>query len=158
MNTNFTYLNPNKLIKDRYDIIIKFLYIKALEENDNVALFRDIYREHLRVWNGFYEHNPRKTSFEDYEKSFIQIMMDIKGGKFNWTNSPIPINNDNYPLNGAHRIAVSLLYGVDVCCYNKNIKLEKWDRNFFIKRGLKPEYIKIIDEEIIKNSITYGDR
>jgi hypothetical protein len=151
-------LKANILIENRYDIVIKYLYARSIEDNINTDLFREIYSEHLRVWNNFFESQPRKNSFDDYNDAFLKMLNDIKLDNFDWSKSPIPINNYNYPLNGAHRIAACLLYDKDVNCKIIKKNCEIWNRDFFIKRGLKKEYIKIIDDEITKNNIPYGNR
>ncbi len=150
-------LNPNILVKYRYDIVVKYLYAKALEENNNIDLFKNIYKNHLQVWNGFFENEPRKVGFNDYNESFKKILNDVKNNNFDWGLSPIPITKNHYPINGAHRIASCLLYNRDVYCYVISINCEIWDKNFFINKGLNEEYIKIIDQEITKNKILYGN-
>jgi hypothetical protein len=155
-NVETIKLNPNILVKYRYDIVVKYLYAKALEENNNIDLFKNIYKNHLQVWNGFFENEPRKVGFDAYNESFKKILNDIKNNNFNWSMSPIPINGD-YPLNGGHRVASCMLYNKDVYCYRVNQNCEIWERNFFINKGLNKEYVEIIDNEIIKNKILYGN-
>lgn len=130
--------------------MIKYFYANALDKGKDIELFKEIYKEHLRVWNGFNEKEPKKIGFDDYNNSFINILNHIKNETFDWEKSPVPINIYNYPLNGAHRISACLLYNVNVRCKVIN-KIERiWDRKFFIHKGLKKEYIDIIDLNINK--------
>lgn len=120
----------------------------SLENGKDIELFKNIYKEHLRVWNGFNEKNPKKVGFDDYNNAFMNILSSIKSGTFDWEKSPVPINRYNYPLNGAHRISACLLYNVGVRCEFVNKSERIWDRSFFIEIGLKKEYIDIIDSRI----------
>ena len=55
----------------RFDLIPKILYAKYREANLNTDFAVDLYREHLRVWNGFKEYdNPDKNTFEKFKESF----------------------------------------------------------------------------------------
>jgi hypothetical protein len=134
-------------LRNRFDILIKFLYARSLEINIEVNIFKDIYYEHLRVWNNFYEHHPRKVCFDDYNLAFKNIIESIKCDKFDWDKSPIPINN-NHPINGAHRMAASILYKKPIKVINSKNPIYIWDENFFRNRGLKEEYIQIVKNKL----------
>ena len=32
--------------------------------------YKNAYKEHPRIWNGFYEGSPRKRGFEDFDNAF----------------------------------------------------------------------------------------
>lgn len=134
-------------LRNRFDILIKFLYAKSLEMNTEVDVFKEIYYEHLRVWNNFQEHYPRKVCFDDYDLTFKSILESIKYDKFDWGKSPIPVNN-NHPTNGAHRIAACILYHKPINIVESKDTIQIWDENFFRKKGLKEVYIQIIKNRL----------
>lgn len=91
-------VNPNNLITHRrFDVIVKYLYASNLSSK----YFKNLYKEHLRVWNGFYEGTPRKTSFEDFDDAFKSIIG-------NTVDEPVPVNSDGDIVNGSHRLAAAL--------------------------------------------------
>jgi hypothetical protein len=103
--------NPRSLISNRFDVHIKYLYAKALEDGEDLQLFRRIYSEHLRVWNGFRELHPPKHSFADFDNSFKAILKSIRRFGFSPRISLIPVcEAEWYPVNGSHRIAAAMLY------------------------------------------------
>lgn len=91
-------VNPNNLITHRrFDVIVKYLYASNLSSK----YFKNLYKEHLRVWNGFYEGTPRKTGFEDFDDAFKSIID-------NTVDEPVPVNSDGDIVNGSHRLAAAL--------------------------------------------------
>jgi hypothetical protein len=91
-------VNPNNLITHRrFDVIVKYLYASNLSSK----YFKNLYKEHLRVWNGFYEGTPRKSGFEDFDDAFKSIIN-------NTVEEPVPVNSDGDIVNGSHRLAAAL--------------------------------------------------
>ena len=133
----------NKLFKwNRFDLPIKNLFLKFFDRNIDCNFGEEIYKEHLRLWNGFKEYNnPKKNTFEDFKNDFINIYKDMKTNNFDWEKSPIVIDNNKYLLNGAHRTAASsylnitakfktgkdMKDGQKICDYRmfKNLKLDE---------------------------------
>ena len=49
-------MNPIDLLTHkRFDVVIKYLYASNLSSE----FYKNAYKEHLKVWNGFYERNPK---------------------------------------------------------------------------------------------------
>ena len=93
----------------RFDVIIKYMYAKAITEGYDTEYFREIYKEHIRLWNGFKEYNnPEKNSFEAFDRIFKELIQVIGKVGFVKSISQIPVHNNIYPLNGAHRLASAL--------------------------------------------------
>lgn len=133
----------NKLFKwNRFDLPIKNLFLKFFDRNVDCNFGEEIYKEHLRLWNGFKEYNnPKKNTFEAFKNDFINIYKDMKTNNFDWEKSPIVIDNNKYLLNGAHRTAASsylnitakfktgkdMKDGQKICDYRmfKNLKLDE---------------------------------
>lgn len=93
---------------NRFDLPIKKLFLAFHDKRINSSFGEDIYREHLRVWNGFKEYNnPSKNTYEEFKTDFINIFNDIKNNQFDWDKSPISIDSQGRLLNGAHRAAAA---------------------------------------------------
>lgn len=140
------------LVKNRFDVKIKYLYARDLESGITDSIFKDIYKEHLRVWNGFYEKDPLKTSFNEFDKSFKRTLKSIKEDGFVEHESLIPVDLETwYPVNGAHRLAACILYNKPVYLKLGDHPCERYNESFFRKRGLSEEIISIVKNESINN-------
>lgn len=102
-------IDSNKLFKwNRFDLPMKNLFLKFFDKNIDCNFGEEIYKEHLRLWNGFKEYNnPKKNTFEAFKNDFIVMYKDMKNDNFDWEKSPIIIDDEKYLLNGAHRTAAS---------------------------------------------------
>ena len=101
--------NSQHLFKwNRFDLPIKKLFLKFFDKNINSNFGEEIYKEHLKLWNGFKEYNnPNKNTFKAFKDDFINIFKDIKNNNFNWDKSPIIVDKNKFLLNGSHRTAAS---------------------------------------------------
>ena len=92
----------------RFDLVLKYLYAKSIINNYKTDFYKEMYKEHLRLWNGFREYdNPNKCTFEAFDEEFKKIIESIKEGGFNSEISKVPLLEDQYLVNGAHRVARS---------------------------------------------------
>jgi hypothetical protein len=90
----------------RFDLMIKYLYAKSIVKGYNTDFFKEGYKEHIGLWNGFREYdNPNKCTFEAFDQEFHNI---IKEKGFDPSVSKIPMLEDTYMVNGAHRVAACL--------------------------------------------------
>ena len=97
----------------RFDLPIKNIFLNLLGKNTNFG--KDIYKEHLRLWNGFKEYNnPNKNTYEAFESDFIEIYNDMKSNKFDWNKSPVVVDSEGYLLNGSHRTAAASKLNIDI--------------------------------------------
>jgi|TARA_R110001592_G_scaffold363338_1_gene684354 hypothetical protein len=103
-------IDSKELIRHtRFDLIIKYLYANSMIKNYDTDFFRKIYKEHLRLWNGFKEYNnPDKNSFEKFDQYFKDIIESIKTNGFDSNISTVPTQDDFFILNGAHRTAACI--------------------------------------------------
>ena len=101
----------------RFDIVAKYIYAKSRVNGINSEFAENLYKEHIHIWNGFFENEPRKSCFEDFKNAFDKLIDDIGQNGFKPDESLIPISYNGSPLNGAHRLAASLVFGNDVQCY-----------------------------------------
>ena len=103
----------------RFDIGAKIAYIKDYLKNIDCDWSKELYLEHLRVWNNFKEAEPKKDGPQDFINSFNDLTTSlVENGMFKNAKSSIPIVNIEGPqniaaLNGAHRIAVCNLLEFD---------------------------------------------
>jgi hypothetical protein len=103
------------LTRFRFDVVLKYLYAKSIVQNYNTDSFKEMYKEHLRLWNGFREYdNPNKCTFEAFDEEFKKIIKSFTEGGFNPEISKIPILEDKYIVNGAHRMAAALATNTQV--------------------------------------------
>jgi hypothetical protein len=144
-NKNMSYINPNKLLTyTRFDVVIKYLYGKSLKEGYNTTFYKEMYKEHLRLWNGFKEYdNPNKNTFESFDGEFKKILNSVKTEGFNPKISKIPTHKGKYILNGAHRLASALVYDKPVFTYdgiNGKDGMIDCGYKFFQRLGLSERY------------------
>lgn len=133
--------NPQKLITpERADIMAKYIYAKQRDWETSCDFGLKIYHEHLKVWNNFWEADPCKRTFEDFQIAFDAILSGIKGD-LQANFPPIPVNQNGIIPNGSHRLTACLLY-------NKPVKTTKIqcndfcvDLNFFKKINLDEKYL-----------------
>jgi hypothetical protein len=128
-------INPKDLLTHkRFDIAIKYLYASNLSSD----YYKKAYREHLDIWNGFYEKNPRKSGFEDFDNTFKSIINNV-------VDEPVPVNNEGHIANGAHRLAAALYHQRPINTRNTNDNENypiECDYRFFIKKGLSQAILK----------------
>jgi len=103
------------LNNNRFDIPAKYIYAKYRENGYDTSFGEDVYKEHLRVWNGFDElDNPNKKTYEDFKTTFDKILDSISKTGFNSYYGTVPVTSNMMLLNGAHRVAAGILYNRDV--------------------------------------------
>ena len=91
-------MNPTDLLTHkRFDVVVKYLYAANLSSE----FYKNAYKEHLKIWNGFHERNPKKNGFEEFDNAFKSIIN-------NTVDEPVPVNPDGHIANGAHRLAAAL--------------------------------------------------
>jgi len=103
---NFGY---NLLTPYRFDLVPKFLYASYKEAKLKTDFAVDIYKEHLRVWNGFKEYdNPYKNTFEKFKECFDNLIASMRESGFD-KNYPVPTTPEGHLLNGSHRTAAAYI-------------------------------------------------
>jgi len=131
MNT----MNPNDLLTHkRFDVVVKYMYASNLASE----FYKNAYKEHLRIWNGFYEGSPRKRGFEDFDNAFKSIIN-------NTVDEAVPVNPEGHIANGAHRLAAALYHQRPINIRNTNPDENNYvesDYEYFVKRGLSQSIVK----------------
>ena len=128
--------NPIDLLTHkRFDVVIKYMYASNLSS----GWYRNAYKQHIGVWNKFYEGNPLKKSFEDFDNAFKEIIN-------NNITEPIVLNDKGHITNGAHRLAAALYHqrpiNVRDADSDENTFLIECDYRLFINKGLTQSILK----------------
>lgn len=144
-------LNPVELLTPkRFDINAKLFFAKNKNYNTNYP--KDLYLNHIGVWNNFFEDIPRKTSGQDFIDSFNLLIESIKNQGFvDASKNYIPLKNKS-PYNGAHRIAASIINNKEVYGM-EDTSNGQYDcgYKFFRSRGLQPKFMDSMILEYISN-------
>lgn len=150
-------ISPN-----RFDIMFKYMLASLLEKGISCDWAISPYEHHLKVWNNLVEQSPRKDGIEEYVSSFKGIIKSIKENGYDENQEPVPVDHlTNSPLNGAHRIAASLLTNNKVFCdvidFSKNPLIGchcdyryLLDRNDHVQGGLSTQYADLAAHQYAK--------
>ena len=131
----------NLLSKYRFDIFVKYYYVKAYIENTNVTEAQEIYLSHIKAFNNFFEPDGRKNSKDDFIKSFNSLIESVKTCN-NLDKTIIPISTTGIPIDGAHRIAISLYFDLEIQYCVFDLLDGKYDEIFFLQRGMPYKYVE----------------
>lgn len=105
---------PQDLISPyRFDLMAKYLYAYYRKHAIRSFWALDVYAEHLRIWNNFFEHTPAKKGLIAFTDAFEDILDNVAKNGFDSSKALIPVIRRDFgwkALNGAHRIVASLLY------------------------------------------------
>jgi glycosyltransferase involved in cell wall biosynthesis len=135
------YLSPRRI-----DIAAKTIYARAYLEENTSTWPTTVYKEHLRAFNNFYEKEPFKNKFEDFTDSFQRTIDSVKNSD-DWKHKAPVHRNGTYLVNGAHRVAASIVTGDLInSIVPKEIYDHPYDHTFF-KRD--KDDISGIDENIL---------
>jgi hypothetical protein len=151
-------MDPNILLTPlRFDIAAKIAYAKSLLRSDKSTFSRDMYLQHLKVWNNFYEEEPPKEGEESFLSSFSETLLSIRDNGFK-KEGAIPVFNGS-PLNGAHRAASCIVLHKapivrqgsptegQVCCNYEYFR----DKKDFVSGGLQEVYLDEMALEYCQN-------
>ena len=145
--------NPiNLLSKYRFDIFVKYYYVKSYIENYDLKEAKKIYLSHIKAFNNFHEPDGRKNNAKDFIIKFNSLIENIKACK-NLDKTIIPISTTGIPIDGAHRIAIALYFDLKIQYCVFDLLDGKYDEIFFLQRGMPYKYvqeIKDLSKKILK--------
>lgn len=145
--------NPiNLLSKYRFDIFVKYYYVKSYIENYDLKEAKKIYLSHIKAFNNFHEPDGRKNNAKDFIIKFNSLIENIKSCK-NLDKTIIPISTTGIPIDGAHRIAIALYFDLKIQYCVFDLLDGKYDEIFFLQRGMPYKYvqeIKDLSKKILK--------
>lgn len=124
--------NPiNLLSKYRFDIFVKYYYVKSYIENYDLKEAKKIYLSHIKAFNNFHEPDGRKNNAKDFIIKFNSLIENIKSCK-NLDKTIIPISTTGIPIDGAHRIAIALYFDLKIQYCVFDLLDGKYDEIFFL--------------------------
>ena len=136
--------SPEKLIsRYRYDVYVKYFYVKSYIEKNNYELAKKIYLSHIKSFNNYFEPDGSKSSPDDFINNFNLLIESIKAEGLNKT--VIPISQTGIPIDGAHRLSICLYLKIKVPFLVFDLLDAKYDREFFVSRGMSDGYCAAID-------------
>lgn len=136
--------SPEKLTsRYRYDIYVKYFYVKSYIEKKDYNLAKEIYLSHIKAFNNFFEPDGSKSSPNDFIDNFNILIESIKTEGLSKTI--IPISKTGIPIDGAHRLAICLYLKIKVQFLVFDLLDAKYDKEFFISRGMTDSYCETID-------------
>lgn len=138
--------NPiNLLSKYRFDIFVKYYYVKSYIENYDLKEAKKIYLSHIKAFNNFHEPDVRKNNAKDFIIKFNSLIENIKSCK-NLDKTIIPISTTGIPIDGAHRIAIALYFDLKIQYCVFDLLDGKYDEIFFLQRGMPYKYVQEIND------------
>lgn len=153
VNHNSEYIigivDAKNLIKEkRIDLLAKYILVESIDKQISSSIPMDIYVSHLKAFNDGKISEPgnaEKNSLKDYLDVFYKLIDEIKQDKFDATKSIIPVDSNGVIFDGAHRVSVSAYYNKKLpVVYFPNAKAPINDYEYFLKRGMKEEYLDLL--------------
>ncbi len=133
----------------RFDIYAKLLYIDHKVKGLDMGYALEVYKRHLDVITGytFKEFGqPDKDSFEKYVKCFDNLIDIFKKGEYDPSLSLIPVDADNVPIDGSHRVSCAVYFNQTI----RVVKFVNYRRPAFSSQWFKEHYLL----DTIQNSIS----
>lgn len=152
INIDRTYeinnIEPLKLLNfRRLDIVIKYLYIRSVELAVDSDYYKNLYLAHIKAFNNYVEaDNSGKVGPDSFIQSFKTLHSELKKEGFS-DQFPIPLSREGIPLDGAHRIASSMLLENKVQTVVLDADSPCFDYDFFKSRGVKSSYLDAVSLE-----------
>jgi len=142
----------------RFDIAAKTIYAKDLLKNTDSEFPAELYIEHLKVWNNLHEKSPEKIGEKSFLNAFGALLSDMKTNGFDSEKGKIPTIRGS-AINGAHRIASSIVTRNEVETYEADISEGQYNCNFqyfknknnFVDTGLGEIYLDEMALEFCRN-------
>ena len=146
--------NPLFALKSsRFDIVAKTFFGRAILSGNSSSYPEEVYSEHLRVWNGFFEESPKKTSKAEYIESFSNILEAHRLRSFESSKSPVPVTFDGEITNGSHRVASAILQRRKLVFKRFEFKpYEQYNYKFFAERGVQEKILDSMALEYLRIS------
>lgn len=138
-------LNPS-----RFDLMAKYIYVKFYDKKIKSDFGKELYLEHIRIFNGFIENdNSNKIGKEAFESNFNKLIESIKSNGFD-INHPVPVSPDNLILDGSHRLATAIYYNKKVSSIELAANSGIYDYKYFLDRGCNTKYLDCMALEYAK--------
>ncbi len=137
----------------RFDIAAKTIFARAILSQNSSLFPEELYSEHLRFWNGFFEDFPKKTSKHEFIESFRQIIEAHRRGVFEPEKSPVPITFGGEITNGSHRVASAIIQKQKLVFKRFEFQPhELYNYEFFARRGVQEKMLDSMALEYLRIS------
>lgn len=135
---------PKKfVVPERLDLAVKWRFFRYLHVGIDPDSER-LYRWHIEKRTGGIEPHSWKQSVEDYVTSCESLLNDMLYNGFDITH-PIEYGKNGKLMDGAHRLACSLLFGLRVWYIIKPINgTATWDEKWFVRHKISQEDLEKI--------------
>lgn len=135
----------------RFDLFAKLFYIRHREINPKLA--KKIYEDHILAFNPDGKEPGRmdKNGTHDFVETFDHLIGTFQKEEFDPQISLIPVDKNNIPLDGSHRIAALAYFDrkVSVLRFPEVQSKAIFDYSYFLRRGLSIESADQIAGEIL---------
>lgn len=140
------------LVGCRFDLAAKLCYIRAYVTKNGYAWAKKLYCKHLEAFSDgrpFTEHEYKKDT-NDYIKVFNELIDSISKSGVDAEKSVIPVGNGNSIMDGAHRVAISIYFGLRLPIVRLSGIKSEYGYNFFKERMLDGIYLDYMALEYLK--------
>ncbi len=136
-----------KFLDDRWDIVVKYLFIKSYVTQKKYKFYKKLYLKHIKYRTHFIEEH--KKSPDDYVDSFKLLIDSIVE---NWFNSEYPIeyNNDKMLVWGAHRLSCCLYFNIDGNIKYTDKYYKPWWKKWFKNNHFSKKEIHLLKSKYKK--------
>jgi hypothetical protein len=136
---------------DRFDLLAKYIYAKHKPLGVACSWHRELYLDHIRVFNGLVENDGSGKLGEDgFIEAFDQLLVSISRDGFTSNTGCIPISRNGALLDGAHRAAACLLFNVRPACTRFDVIAPKYDYRWFQERGMPEDWLDAMATELCR--------
>jgi hypothetical protein len=125
----------------RLDVLSKVDYVKERIHGINTGWGVSLYKEYLLATNpsGRFNENGSKFSIEDYFLEFDELIASFRTHGFDAKQSSLPLAQGHIE-NGAHRLAISVVKGLDVATQDTTSLPQIYDWDYLERIGLAEVY------------------
>ena len=139
----------------RLDFMSKLLWIESTEGKFDRDVAEKLYEAHLLAFSNYVmiePGQPEKKGLERYLDTFNKICKATRltEGDLVSIGYPIPIDEKNMAMDGAHRICAAIYYKKRIPVYLVHMEVpNKYDYRFFRSRFLREDYILMMVKKYI---------
>ncbi len=149
---------PNFILDKRMDIGILLYYIDSKIKNYDRKKSIYLYKKRIEiVTKGSFSEigNEKKNTFKSYLDVFDSLISDFQNNNFVTTKSLIPIDRENFLLDGSHRVACSIYFNrpIQIAKFNEvstGVKIDKFWLNINFG-SLESNFIFLFIQKYSKN-------
>jgi len=144
-------MHPVRLITPRrLDLVVKFLFFRALHEGGDIGTYEALYRKHIRIRTGGREpadlstgETSDKTTIDHYVHGCHELLASMRGSGFVAAGA-VPVAPGLAIANGAHRVACAAALGLEVAVKTCPVAGPAWDFTWFRTHGFTDRELALI--------------